>query len=165
MGQISDRGARALGKLLSGASVIRILNLKDNVIHAEGGRCLARALRTNQVLQQLVLRLNQLGEEGGTAICESSALQLHIEAARRGSAGQALAEGLHGNASLTDVDVSCNPLGPDVSASLRVGLESNWALQSLEVGLRLSPAIASALRSCSFDLDTKVKQKCSLYLH
>jgi hypothetical protein len=58
--QISDKGARALVKVLAEPScVVTTLNLANNQVHADGARALARALRSSQSLTSLNLRLNR----------------------------------------------------------------------------------------------------------
>lgn len=68
---IGDRGARALGKLLThGRCRLERLALADNVIRAAGAQALAHALTRNSTLQSLDLRLNRLADDGGQAICK-----------------------------------------------------------------------------------------------
>jgi Ran GTPase-activating protein (RanGAP) involved in mRNA processing and transport len=67
---IGDRGARALGKMLTaGRCRLTHLALADNAIRAAGAQALAHALTRNTTLQSLDLRLNRLGDDGGQAIC------------------------------------------------------------------------------------------------
>ena len=68
---IGDRGARALGKLLNGNSILTRLNVSDNVIRAAGAQAIAHALTKNETLTWLNLRLNRLTDDGGQAICRS----------------------------------------------------------------------------------------------
>jgi hypothetical protein len=65
---ISDRGSRAIGKLLNGHSKLEALNLCNNQIKAAGAQAIAHALIKNQTLKNLNLRLNRLGDEGGQSI-------------------------------------------------------------------------------------------------
>jgi hypothetical protein len=65
---ISDRGSRAIGKLLNGHSKLETLNLCNNQIKAVGAQAIAHALIKNQTIKHLDLRLNRLGDEGGQAI-------------------------------------------------------------------------------------------------
>lgn len=50
---------RALGKLLSGRTVLTTLDLCDNLIGSMGGAAIGHALQTNTTLKHLNLRLNK----------------------------------------------------------------------------------------------------------
>lgn len=65
---ISDRGCRAIGKLLNGHSRLERMSLCNNQIRALGALAIAHAITKNQTLRELDLRLNRLGDEGGQAI-------------------------------------------------------------------------------------------------
>ncbi|XP_028997542.1 dynein regulatory complex subunit 5 isoform X2 [Betta splendens] len=113
---IGDRGARALGKLLSN-SKLEILNLCDNDIRDPGAKAIAHALSKNSTLLFLSLRLNRLSDEGGKAIGQAllknnTLLQLHLGANRvTGPTAVALSKALAQNNTLKSINLSCNNLG------------------------------------------------------
>ena len=57
--KLGDGMGRALGKLLSGHTVLTSLDLCDNLIGIMGGASIGHALQTNTTLKHLNLRLNK----------------------------------------------------------------------------------------------------------
>ena len=57
--KLGDGMGRALGKLLSGSTVLTILDLSDNLIGSMGGAAIGHALQINTTLKHLNLRLNK----------------------------------------------------------------------------------------------------------
>ncbi|CAK6962733.1 dynein regulatory complex subunit 5 [Scomber scombrus] len=113
---IGDRGARAVGKLLT-SSKLEILNMCDNDIRDHGAKAIAQALSKNSTLLSLNLRLNQLRDEGGQAICKallnnSTLLDLHLGGNQvMEPTAFALSKTLVQNNTLKSINLSCNSLG------------------------------------------------------
>jgi len=114
---ISDRGARALGKLLNGHSQLTALTVSNNNIRSAGAQAIGHALTRNSTLLRLDLRLNQLGDDGGQAVCRALLRNTSLvdvvlagnELTERTAA--AMAQVISQNDVLTSVDLSCNRLG------------------------------------------------------
>jgi hypothetical protein len=60
---ITNYGVRLLSKLLGPKSVVAVVNLSDNEVHADGGKYLGRALKKNDSVTDLNLRLNRLDDD------------------------------------------------------------------------------------------------------
>ncbi|XP_044129043.1 dynein regulatory complex subunit 5 [Bufo gargarizans] len=139
--QISDRGARAVGKLLNRGQ-LQILDLCNNNIRAQGAQAIAHALATNGTLQILNLRLNHIGDEGGRAVCnallQNTSLQrLHIGSNELSEpTATALAQVLSQNATLRSANISSNRIGQDGGKQLLEGMSENRTM--LEFDLRLT---------------------------
>lgn len=58
--KLSDGSGRALGKLLNGHSILRVLDVSNNGIGSIGGTSLGHALQVNTTLTHLNLKLNRL---------------------------------------------------------------------------------------------------------
>lgn len=57
--KLGDSAGRALGKLLNGHSVLRVLDISNNGIGPIGGTSLGHALQVNTTLTHLNLKLNR----------------------------------------------------------------------------------------------------------
>ncbi|CAN9507808.1 unnamed protein product [Ophioblennius macclurei] len=137
---IGDRGARAVGKLLT-RSKVEILNMSDNKISGHGARAIAHALSKNSTLLSLNLRLNPLTDEGGQAIGKAltsnrTLLRLHL-----GGTGVtwrtavSLAKALPQNNTLKSIVLSCNSLGDVGGKALEEGVSENTSLTECDLGL------------------------------
>ncbi|XP_056410587.1 dynein regulatory complex subunit 5 [Hyla sarda] len=139
--QISDRGARAVGKLLN-QSRLQTLNLCNNNIRPPGAQAIAHALTTNSCLQVLNLRLNHIGDEGGQVLCNALQQNCSLEKLHIGSnklsepTATALAQVFSQNTSLKSLNISCNPIGLDGGKQLLEGISDNKTI--LEFDLRLT---------------------------
>ncbi|XP_071995904.1 dynein regulatory complex subunit 5 isoform X2 [Engystomops pustulosus] len=139
--QISDRGARAVWKLIN-QSQLRILNLCNNNIRPHGAQAIAHALTKNTTLQILNLRLNHIEDEGGTALCNALLQNTSLEKLHIGGnelsepTATVLAQVLSKNPSLKSVNISCNRIGLDGGKQLLEGMSENKTL--LEFDLRLT---------------------------
>ncbi|KAF0023688.1 hypothetical protein F2P81_024318 [Scophthalmus maximus] len=113
---IGDRGARAIGKLLT-RSKLKTLNLCDNNITDPGAKAIAHALSKNSTLLSLNLRLNRLRDEGGQALGEAllsnnTLRHLHLGGNEvTGPTAIALSKVLVQNSTLKSINLSCNNLG------------------------------------------------------
>jgi len=115
---ISDRGARAVGKLLNGhAPRLQHLNLCNNDVRPAGALAVAHALCKNTTLQSLNMRLNHIGDDGGQAVCKAllknvtlKTLDLESNEMTEPSAAL-LAQVLIHNRTLTRLNLACNSLG------------------------------------------------------
>ncbi|CAL8314354.1 unnamed protein product [Lota lota] len=137
---IGDRGARAIGKLLS-RSRLEGLDLYDNEIMGPGGRAIAHALSRSATLRTLNLRLNRLGDEGGRAVGQALLTNrtlrwLHLGANEMGEPSAAvLAQVLAQNDTLTSINLSCNSLGADGGKILEEGMSHNNNVTKFDVRL------------------------------
>ncbi|CAL8392854.1 unnamed protein product [Gadus morhua 'NCC'] len=137
---IGDRGARAIGKLLS-RSRLEGLDLYDNEVAGPGGRAIAHALSRSATLRSLNLRLNRLGDEGGRAVGQAlltnrTLRRLHLGANEMGEASAAvLAQVLVQNDTLTSINLSCNSLGADGGKILEDAMSHNNAVTEFDVRL------------------------------
>ncbi|XP_053568795.1 dynein regulatory complex subunit 5 [Bombina bombina] len=138
--QISDRGSRAVGKLLS-QSKLQILNLCNNNIHAHGAQSIARALAKNTSLTSLNLRLNHMGDEGGHAMCQALLLNQSLVTLHLGSnklsepTATMLCQVLSQNTTLKSINLSCNNIGLDGGKQLLEGMSDNKTLQEFDLRL------------------------------
>ncbi|CAN2387519.1 sperm motility, partial [Pristimantis euphronides] len=138
---ISDRGARAIGKLLN-QSQLQILNLCNNNIRAPGAQAIAHALTRNRTLRILDLHLNCIGDEGGQALCSALLQNTCLEILHIGSnelsepTATFLAQVLSQNTHLKSLNISCNQIGPDGGKQLLEGMSENKTM--LEFDLRLT---------------------------
>lgn len=113
---IGDRGARAIGKLLT-RSKLEILNMCDNDIRGPGAKAIAHALSKNSTLLSLNLRLNRVRDEGGQAVCKAlqnnnTLLHLHLGGNEvTEHTAIALSKVLVQNNTLRSINLSCNRLG------------------------------------------------------
>ncbi|KAM3930702.1 dynein regulatory complex subunit 5 [Leptodactylus fuscus] len=139
--QISDRGVRAIAKLLN-QSQLRILNLCNNNICPHGAQAIAHALSKNNTLQIVNLRLNHIGDEGGQALCNALLQNTSLERLHIGSnelsepTASFLAQVLSQNTSLKNINISCNRIGVDGGKQLLEGMTENKTM--LEFDLRLT---------------------------
>ncbi|XP_041951538.1 dynein regulatory complex subunit 5 isoform X1 [Alosa sapidissima] len=137
---ISDRGARAVGKLLN-RSRLRSLNVYDNQIRGAGAEALAYALAKNTSLLTLNLRLNRLGDEGGQAIAQAltknqTLVNLHLGANQLTEpTAIALSQALVQNNTLKSINLSCNRLGVDGGKVLEEGMSHNDTVVDCDVRL------------------------------
>ncbi|CAF1278297.1 unnamed protein product [Rotaria magnacalcarata] len=132
--QISDRGCRAIAKLLNGHSTLRRLNLCNNLIGPQGAQAIAYGITKSTSIEYLNLRLNRIGDEGGQAICLALLMNQTLRELNLSSnnlsepTGNKLAEILNRNKTLTKIDMSANRLGGDIGKSLQEGLQDNSTL-------------------------------------
>ncbi|XP_068433181.1 dynein regulatory complex subunit 5 [Clinocottus analis] len=137
---IGDRGARAIGKLLT-RSKLETLNMCDNDIRGPGAKAIAHALSKNSTLLSLNLRLNCLGDEGGQAISKAllnnnTLLHLHLGANRvTGPTAIALSKVLLQNNTLKSINLSCNSLGVDGGEALREAMSINTSVTECDIRL------------------------------
>ncbi|XP_075454946.1 dynein regulatory complex subunit 5 isoform X2 [Ascaphus truei] len=114
--QISDRGARAVGKLLN-RSRLQTLNLCNNHVRPHGAQAIAHALTKNTTLTCLNLRLNQIGDEGGLALCHALLQNANLMTLYLGSnelsepTATVLSQVLSHNTTLRSIYLSCNRIG------------------------------------------------------
>ncbi|CAF0840849.1 unnamed protein product [Rotaria sp. Silwood1] len=132
--QISDRGCRAIAKLLNGHSKLLRLNLCNNLIGPQGAQAIAYGITKSTTIEYLNLRLNRIGDEGGQAICLALLINQSLHELNLSSnnlsepTGNKLAEILNRNKSLLKIDMSANRLGGDIGKSLQEGLQDNSTL-------------------------------------
>ncbi|XP_026174454.1 dynein regulatory complex subunit 5 isoform X2 [Mastacembelus armatus] len=148
---IGDRGARAIGKLLS-MSKLEILNLCDNDIRDPGAKALAHALSKNSTLLSLNLRLNRVRDEGGQAIGKAlmnnnTLLHLHLGANEvTGLTAIALSKVLVQNNTLKCINLSCNNLGENGGKALEEAMSCNTSLTECDIRLtKVDDQIVSAI--------------------
>ncbi|XP_031717670.1 dynein regulatory complex subunit 5 isoform X1 [Anarrhichthys ocellatus] len=137
---IGDRGARAIGKLLT-RSKLETLNMCDNNIRGPGAKAIAHALSVNSTLLSLNLRLNCLRDEGGQAIGKallnnSTLLHLHLGANQvTGPTAIALSKVLVQNNTLKSINLSCNNLGVDGGIALGEAMSHNTSVTECDIRL------------------------------
>uniref|UniRef100_A0A8C5MX89 T-complex-associated-testis-expressed 1 n=1 Tax=Leptobrachium leishanense TaxID=445787 RepID=A0A8C5MX89_9ANUR len=155
--KISDRGARAIGKLIN-VSKLQTLNLCDNNVHPHGAQAIAHALSTNRTLLNLNLRLNHIGDEGGQPLCQALLHNTNLVTLHLGSnqlsepTAAVLSQVLSQNTSLRSVSLSCNRIGLDGGKQILEGISENktlveFDLRLTEVGQESEIFINHALRS------------------
>ncbi|XP_019909256.2 dynein regulatory complex subunit 5 [Esox lucius] len=138
---VGDRGARAIGKLLT-RSRLETLTVYDNNIQGPGARAIAHALAKNTSLLSLDLRLNRLGDEGGQAIAQALLKNCTLERLYLGAnemsepTATVLSQVLVQNQMLRSISLACNRLGSDGGKVLEEGVSHNSML--LECDLRLT---------------------------
>ncbi|XP_073484828.1 dynein regulatory complex subunit 5 [Aquarana catesbeiana] len=139
--QISDRGARAIGKLLN-QSQLQVLNLCNNNVGLHGAKAIAHALSKNTVLNTLNLRLNHIGDEGGQELSNALLKNTTLVTLHLGSnelsepTATVLAHVLTQNTTLKSISLSSNRIGLDGGKQLLEGMSENKTL--LEFDLRLT---------------------------
>ncbi|XP_042359364.1 dynein regulatory complex subunit 5 [Plectropomus leopardus] len=137
---IGDRGARAIGKLLT-RSKLEILNVCDNDIRGPGARAIAHALSKNSTLLSINLRLNRLRDEGGQAIGKAllnnnTLLHLHLGANEvTGPTAIVLSEVLVQSHTLRSINLSCNNLGVDGGKALEKAMSHNTSVTECDIRL------------------------------
>ncbi|KAJ3606267.1 hypothetical protein NHX12_025787 [Muraenolepis orangiensis] len=137
---IGDRGAQALGKLLT-SSRLEVLRLCDNEIGGPGALAIAHALSQGAPLRDLDLRLNRLGDEGGRALghalrTNGTLRRLHLGANELGEpSATALAQALVQNDTLTSINLSANSLGAGGGKALEEGMSQNISVMECDVRL------------------------------
>lgn len=147
---------RTLAKLLDADSVISLLDLSDNQVHADGGRALAHALHRSSALNSLNLRLNRLGNEGCAAICNAlcnlpgsnnnvngssntAKCVASIECLNLGSNGVSVAavpticSMMRSCTTLTELDITCNSMGEQMGPELLSALLTSTSLVAFDV--------------------------------
>ncbi|KAL7056801.1 hypothetical protein AAHC03_019219 [Spirometra sp. Aus1] len=146
---ISDWGARALGKLISGRSELQSLNLTNNRLTADGGEALGHALTKNaKKLIKLNLRLNRLMDEGGSAIAKAlikNNTLRELDLASNGLGDMAIlifGQVLTHNATLSKLDLSNNKIGADAGRKLQECIASNMALTYLDLRFTGCPQVS-----------------------
>ncbi|XP_068088763.1 dynein regulatory complex subunit 5 isoform X2 [Hyperolius riggenbachi] len=139
--QISDRGARAIGKLLN-QSQLQTLNLCNNNVRPHGAQAIAHALAKNSTLTTLNLRLNHIGDEGGQALCNALLQNCVLATLHLGSnelseaTATILSQVLTQNPTLRSISLSSNRIGLAGGKQLLEGMSVNRTL--LEFDLRLT---------------------------
>ncbi|XP_038583234.1 dynein regulatory complex subunit 5 [Micropterus salmoides] len=137
---IGDKGARAIGKLLT-RSTLETLNMCDNNIRDTGAKVIAHALSKNSTLLSLNLRLNRLRDEGGQAIGKAllnnnTLLHLHLGGNEvTGPTAIALSKVLVQNDTLQSINLSCNNLGVDGGKALEEAMSHNTNLTECDIRL------------------------------
>ncbi|XP_039982013.1 dynein regulatory complex subunit 5 isoform X2 [Xiphias gladius] len=137
---IGDRGARAIGKLLT-RSKLEILNMCDNDIREPGAKAIAHALSKNSTLLSLNLRLNRLRDEGGQAICKAllnnnTLCHLHLGGNEvTGPTAITFSKVLSNNNSLKSFNLSCNNLGDDGGRALEEAMSHNSSVTECDIRL------------------------------
>ncbi|KAK5852792.1 hypothetical protein PBY51_006632 [Eleginops maclovinus] len=137
---IGDKGARAIGKLLT-MSNLETLNLCDNNIGGPGAKAIAHALSVNSTLLSLNLRLNRLRDEGGQAmgkalLSNNTLLHLHLggnELTR--PTAIVLSKVLDQRSTLKSLNLSCNNLGVDGGKALEEAMSNNTSLTECDIRL------------------------------
>ncbi|XP_040920495.1 dynein regulatory complex subunit 5 [Toxotes jaculatrix] len=137
---IGDRGARAIGKLLT-RSKLKVLNVCDNDIRDPGAKAIAHALSKNSTLLSLNLRLNRLRDEGGRAIGKTllnnnTLRHLHLGGNKvTGPTAIALSKVLAQNNTLKSINLSCNNLGEDGGKALEEAMSDNTSVTECDIRL------------------------------
>ncbi|XP_033505284.1 dynein regulatory complex subunit 5 [Epinephelus lanceolatus] len=137
---IGDKGARAIGKLLT-RSKLEVLNMCDNNITGLGAKAIAHTLSNNSTLLSLNLRLNRLKDEGGQAIGKAllnnnTLLHLHLGANEvTGLTAMALSEVLVQSNTLKSINLSCNNLGVDGGKALEKAMSHNTSVTECDIRL------------------------------
>ncbi|XP_049914776.1 dynein regulatory complex subunit 5 [Epinephelus moara] len=137
---IGDKGARAIGKLLT-RSKLEVLNMCDNNITGPGAKAIAHTLSNNSTLLSLNLRLNCLKDEGGQAIGKAllnnnTLLHLHLGANEvTGLTAMALSEVLVQSNTLKSINLSCNNLGVDGGKALEKAMSHNTSVTECDIRL------------------------------
>lgn len=130
--RIGDRGAEALASLLDNHNVLMELDLSDNAIQAQGARALADVLMTNHTLLRLSVRVNPISEDG-TGFVHSSCPLVSFICPFVHTGGRVLFEALHGNSTLTHLNMSSTDLGPQCRHSLEQLITDNSTLKRLDL--------------------------------
>jgi len=177
--RISSRGAGTLAAVLPDCPSLSSLDLSKNRIIANGAGFLANVLGRCHALRHLDLGWNTLRPEGVLMLARAlvdckalSTLKLPVTSIQAAGGGGECAKAL-GNAitrckTLTDVDLSRNPIGQEVLNDLAHGMEHNASLLRLDLSwLQISgvvgggggggaeaqedrhPALAQLLDKCS----------------
>ncbi|XP_035534303.1 dynein regulatory complex subunit 5 [Morone saxatilis] len=137
---IGDKGARAIGKLLT-RSKLETLNMCDNDIRGPGAKAIAHALSNNSTLLSLNLRLNRLRDEGGEAIGKAllnnnSLRHLHLGGNEVTlPTAIALSKVLVQNNTLKSINLSCNKLGVDGGRALEEAMSHNTGVTECDIRL------------------------------
>ncbi|XP_055015772.1 LOW QUALITY PROTEIN: uncharacterized protein LOC129410857, partial [Boleophthalmus pectinirostris] len=127
---IEDRGARAIGKLLT-QSKLKTLKLYNTMIRDHGAKAIAHGLSTNTTLEELNLSLNRVGDEGGEAIAtalvnNSSLKTLDLGGNEVGElTAIALSKVLIQNPTLTRISLLFCKLGVEGGKALREAMSNN----------------------------------------
>ncbi|XP_043074549.1 dynein regulatory complex subunit 5 [Puntigrus tetrazona] len=137
---IGDRGARAIGKLLTRAQLKRLV-VCNNQIRGPGAQALAHALSRNTSLVSLNLRLNRVGDEGGQALAQAlvkngTLVSLHLGGNNLSEpTAVALSQTLVENRTLKNLNLSNNRLGVDGGKVLEEGMSHNGSLVECDIRL------------------------------
>ncbi|XP_016098295.1 T-complex-associated testis-expressed protein 1-like [Sinocyclocheilus grahami] len=161
---ISDRGARAIGKLLNRSQLKRLV-ICNNQIRGLGAQALAHALSKNTTLMSLNLRLNHIGDEGGQALAQAlvknkTLVNLHLgENNMTEPTAVALSQALVENRTLKNLNLSNNRLGVDGSKVLEEGMSHNSSL--VECDIRLTD-VAQDSEYCTNQIQAARKNQTQL---
>ncbi|XP_073789914.1 dynein regulatory complex subunit 5 isoform X2 [Danio rerio] len=137
---ISDRGARAIAKLLN-RSQLKTLIVCNNQIRGAGAQALAHALAKNNTLTSLNLRLNRIADEGGQALAQAliknkTLVNLHLGGNNMTEpAAVALSQALVENCALKSLNLCNNRLGADGGKVLEEGMTHNCTLVECDIRL------------------------------
>ncbi|NXK93531.1 DRC5 protein, partial [Formicarius rufipectus] len=135
---IRDKGAQALGKLIS-RSRLETLDLCNNQISHLGAQALAQALAEKSTLTSLNLRLNCVEDKGGEAIARALLTNTTLKSIHLGSnnlsepTATLFSQVLAQNTTLRSINFSCNHLGLDGGKQLLEGLADNKTLTELDL--------------------------------
>ncbi|NXC37326.1 DRC5 protein, partial [Campylorhamphus procurvoides] len=135
---IGDKGAQALGKLIS-RSRLETLDLCNNQICHLGAQALAQALAEKSTLTSLNLRLNCVEDKGGEAIGHALLTNKTLKSIHLGSnnlsesTATVFSQVLAQNTTLRSINFSCNHLGLDGGKQLLKGLTDNTTLTELDL--------------------------------
>ena len=156
-GNITEKGAITLVKVLKENRTLQQLNVSRNSIGKGGATALAEMLKDNRTLEQLDVFGNSIGGGGATALVEMlkenrTLQQLNVGWNSIGKGGAtALAEMLKENRTLQQLNVSKNSIGVGGATALAEILKENRTLQQLNVswnsiGVEGATALAEMLK-------------------
>ncbi|XP_069029802.1 dynein regulatory complex subunit 5 [Embiotoca jacksoni] len=137
---IGDRGARAIGKLLT-MSKLETLKMYNNQISGPGAKAIAHALSKNPALLSLNLCLNHLMDEGGEAIGKallSNDTLLHLDLEGTGLtwlSAAALSKVLAQNNTMKTINLSNNKLGELGGKALEEAMSHNTSVTECSIYL------------------------------
>jgi Ran GTPase-activating protein (RanGAP) involved in mRNA processing and transport len=155
---ITGTGVTAIALALSSNSTLKKLNLDENAFGNPGATAIADALSENSTLQELCLRDNSLGgaciESFANALRRQNAtLQiLNLGSNDLGDDVDLLADALHHNSTLRDLDVSWNDISDAGAVALAGALMHNSGLLKLDI--RDNPIELEGVRSIAKALRT-----------
>lgn len=138
--KIGNSGARKIAKYVLATQILTHLNLGDNQVFYEGSRYLAQALKCNKSLINLDLRLNRLDDKAGSKLCidllnnNSGLEEINLSSnLLANNFCESLSEFLKLNRSIKCLDISCNSIEDENSATLKDSLQSNPNIIQIDV--------------------------------
>jgi len=135
--QITNKGAKAIGKALETNTVITEIDLSGNQISHEGAEAIAKALETNNNIKRIYLNINQISNQGGKAIAKALERNTCIAEIYLGSnqisdeGGKAIAKALESNTNITKIDLSYNQINDEGATAIIKALESNTSVNKI----------------------------------